>query len=116
MADGGSMKAGAAKVGAAAREIARVVKGDKHHTMMHAAVANEVIDAVNAANAVINALKNLKISPPKAGSFMLSDANAVLTLKGGSGGDDNLEEVTGAVNGVPATLQVQTDGNGWTEI
>lgn len=34
--------------------------------------------------------------------------------EGASGGD--FETVTGAVNGVPATLQVATDGNGWTEI
>ena len=34
----------------------------------------------------------------------------------GSGGDDNLETVTGAVNGVPSTLQVQTDGEGWTAL
>jgi hypothetical protein len=31
-------------------------------------------------------------------------------------GDGELEEVTGAVNGVPSTLQVMTDGNGWTAI
>lgn len=35
---------------------------------------------------------------------------------GGGGGADNLETVTGAVNGVPSTLNVQTDGAGWTAI
>lgn len=42
--------------------------------------------------------------------------NARSSSGGGAGGEDNLVEVTGADNGVPATLMVQTDGNGWTAL
>jgi hypothetical protein len=35
---------------------------------------------------------------------------------GAGGGGGTTETVTGAVNGVPATLNVMTDGAGWTEI
>jgi hypothetical protein len=35
---------------------------------------------------------------------------------GGSTGDDDVEIVTGAVNGVPSTLNVITDGSGWIGI
>lgn len=45
-----------------------------------------------------------------------TEINATGSGSGGGGGGDNLEEITGAVNGVPSTLQVQTDGNGWTAI
>lgn len=35
---------------------------------------------------------------------------------GGGGGGGGIETVTGAVNGAPSTLNVATDGNGWTAI
>ena len=40
-----------------------------------------------------------------------------VTLKAAGGGaDGDLETITGAVNGVPSTLEVMTDGAGWTTI
>ncbi len=61
-------------------KIARVAKGDKGRTMMHAAVANEVIDKVNEHDAIIQALKKAMVSPQSAGSFKWSDGNLVLIL------------------------------------
>lgn len=46
-----------------------------------------------------------------------SDDNPAPAIPGNSGDDSGTPEtVTGAVNGVPATLVVMTDGTGWTEI
>ncbi len=61
-------------------KIARVAKGDKNRTMMHTAVANEVIDKVNEHDAIIQALKKAMVSPQSAGSFKWSDGNLVLIL------------------------------------
>ncbi len=60
--------------------ITRVTKGDKGRTMMHASVANEVIDKVNEHDAIIQALKKMMVSPQSAGSFKWSDGNVVLIL------------------------------------
>ena len=54
-------------------EIDNVEKGDDSRTMMHADVANEVIDA-------LNLLLGLTVTPDGAGKLMLSDGNAVLAL------------------------------------
>lgn len=77
----GSMAGGATEAGAdASGTIARVTKGDKSRTMMHASVANEVIDAVNALTEQMKALKSLSVSPQSAGKFQKSDGNLVLVL------------------------------------
>lgn len=75
--------------------------------MMHADVANEVIDAVNECDAVIQALKAATVSPDGAGAFLWADANMVLKLTGGVGGTGGTPGIiTGAVNGVPATATI----------
>lgn len=61
--------------------VSRVQKGDTGRTMMHAAVANEVIDSNNDHEDLIKALRNLKVSPTEAGQLQIADANAVLVLK-----------------------------------
>jgi len=77
----GEMASGAAGAGAAAsKRIRRVEKGSTSRTMMHASVANEVIDAVNEHDAVIKALKAAMVSPQSAGSFKWSEGNLVLVL------------------------------------
>ncbi len=77
----GAMAGGAAQAGGAAGgRITRVTKGDKGRTMMHTAVANEVIDKVNEHDAIIQALKKAMVSPKSAGSFKWSDGNLVLIL------------------------------------
>ncbi len=85
------------------KRIARVTKGDKNRTMMHTAVANEVIDAINDQGATVKALRKMSISPNAAGSVKWSDANVVLDLKG-VGGTPGV--ITGAVNGVPSTATI----------
>ncbi len=80
-----------------------VIKGDTGRTMMHAAVANEVIDSVNDQGATVKALRKLSISPPEAGIVKWSDANVVIALKG-VGGKPGV--ITGAVNGVPSTATI----------
>ena len=65
-----------------------------------------------------NALRNLKVTVAfdadnPSGKLNMSDANAILELHLKKGGGD-LETVAGSVNGVASTLNVQTDGNGWT--
>lgn len=64
----------------AGQRIARVAKADKGRTMMHADVANEVIDAVNEHDVVTKALQAATVSPAGAGEFILADANMVLKL------------------------------------
>ena len=55
------------------REIKKLVKRDKDRTMRHAAVGNELIDA-------LNAILKLGVSPDRAGSFSFSDGNGKLKL------------------------------------
>ena len=58
----------------------------------------------------INALSNVTVSPAGAGSMQVSDSNAVLTI----GTPGKPEKVYGAVNGKAATLNILTDGKGWS--
>lgn len=74
----------------------------------------------------VNPLCNMQVTitdqagqqvPGATGEFMYAEGNVMLNLKGlGGGGGGKLETVTGAVNGVPATLKVSTDGKGWIAI
>jgi hypothetical protein len=53
------------------RKIQRLSKGDKNRTARHAAVMNELIDAVNM-------LTNGSLSPPGIGKIVYSDGNWVI--------------------------------------
>ncbi len=64
-------------------KIARLKKGDKSRTLLHASVGNELIDA-------INAILNAKVSPQSAGAFYFSDGNVVLKLTPAASSDSAL--------------------------
>src|SRR5262245_43430275 len=87
------------------QKIARLEKGNTTRTARHAAVMNEIIDAINARYA-------LKVSPDDAGKFFFSDSNAVLALGdvgGGCGGDPPATGtyVCGAIDGITSWLATQ---------
>lgn len=76
-------------------------KGDSGRTMMHAETANEVIAAVNR-------LLSLQIKPEGAGRVVMSEANVVLELKKGGGGE--LEMKTLCHLGAPAQQPIMVGG------
>jgi hypothetical protein len=55
-------------------KIARLEKGDRKRTALHADMMNEIIDKVNS-------LLSMSVSPDGAGKFIYADANTVLEIK-----------------------------------
>jgi hypothetical protein len=105
-----------------AKKIARLSKGDKARTARHAAVMNEIIDAVNAIlSGSVLIKQDLNTGDNPTGKFHFADANSMLELHLPPGGgaidvaDDIPEEVdnvtkitfTGALN-----AGAVTDGGG----
>jgi hypothetical protein len=70
---------------ASAKKIERLSKGDKNRTAKHAAVMNEIIDALNTLLAM-TVVSDTTADKPNAGDFIYSDGNVVLKLKNPGGG------------------------------